>query len=109
MYQRPAEDQGESRSLPTPVDTQLHHESVRSTCRLLLLRQQAGGIAGTCGEVQTVRGILSSFLTRTGVTLENQKRIYSVLEHIDCKIETERQMLNLYNSQKQYLLRQMFI
>ena len=42
-------------------------------------------------------------------TLENQKRIYSVLEHIDCKIETERQMLNLYNSQKQYLLRQMFI
>ena len=42
-------------------------------------------------------------------TLENQKRIYSVLEHIDCKIETERQMLNLYNSQKQYMLRQMFI
>ena len=42
-------------------------------------------------------------------TLENQKRIYSVLEHIDCKIETERQMLNLYNSQKEYLLRQMFI
>ena len=42
-------------------------------------------------------------------TLENQKRIYSVLGHIDCKIETEIQMLNLYNSQKQYLLRQMFI
>ena len=42
-------------------------------------------------------------------TLENQKRIYSVLSHIDCKIETERQMLELYNSQKQYLLRQMFI
>ena len=42
-------------------------------------------------------------------TLENQKRIYIVLGHIDCKIETERQMLNLYNSQKQYLLRQMFI
>lgn len=42
-------------------------------------------------------------------TLENQKRIYSMLRHIDCKMETERQMLDLYNSQKQYLLRQMFI
>lgn len=42
-------------------------------------------------------------------TLADQKRIYSVLGHIDCKTETERQMLNLYNSQKQYLLRQMFI
>ena len=42
-------------------------------------------------------------------TLENQKRIYSILEHIDCKIEIERQLLALYNSQKQYLLRQMFI
>ncbi len=42
-------------------------------------------------------------------TLENQKRIYSILSHIDSKIETEKQMLDLYNSQKQYLLRQMFI
>ena len=42
-------------------------------------------------------------------TLENQKRIYSILSHIDSKIETEIQMLNLYNSQTQYLLRQMFI
>ena len=42
-------------------------------------------------------------------TLADQKQIYSVLGHIDCKIETERQMLKLYNSQKQYLLRQMFI
>ena len=42
-------------------------------------------------------------------TLENQKRIYSILSHIDSKIETEIQMLNLYNSQKQYLLRQMFM
>ena len=42
-------------------------------------------------------------------TLENQKRIYSILGHIDCKIETERLLLALYNSQKQYLLRQMFI
>ena len=42
-------------------------------------------------------------------TLENQKRIYSILSHIDSKIETEKQMLELYNSQKQYLLRQMFI
>ena len=37
-------------------------------------------------------------------TLADQKQIYSVLGHIDCKIETERQMLKLYNSQKQYLL-----
>ena len=42
-------------------------------------------------------------------TLENQKRIYSILSHIDNKIIAERQMLDLYNSQKQYLLRQMFI
>ena len=42
-------------------------------------------------------------------TLENQKRIYSILGHINYKIETERQLLALYNSQKQYLLRQMFI
>lgn len=42
-------------------------------------------------------------------TLENQKRIYSILSHIDNKIITESQMLDLYNSQKQYLLRQMFI
>ena len=42
-------------------------------------------------------------------TLENQKRIYSILSHIDNKIIIERQMLDLYNSQKQYLLRQMFI
>ena len=42
-------------------------------------------------------------------TLENQKQIYSILSHIDNKIITERQMLDLYNSQKQYLLRQMFI
>ena len=42
-------------------------------------------------------------------TLENQKRIYSILGHINCKIETERQLFALYNFQKQYLLRQMFI
>ena len=42
-------------------------------------------------------------------TIGHQKRIYSILSHLDCKMETEIQMLNLYNSQKQYLLRQMFI
>ena len=42
-------------------------------------------------------------------SLENQKRIYSILKHIDNKIETEKSLLGLYNSQKQYLLRQMFI
>ena len=70
VHQRPAEDQGESRSLPTPVDTQLHHESVCSTCCLLFLRQQTGGIAGTCGEVQTVGDILSELLYRTGVLVK---------------------------------------
>lgn len=42
-------------------------------------------------------------------SLENQKRIYSILKHIDNKIETEKSLLGLYNSQKQYLLRHMFI
>lgn len=42
-------------------------------------------------------------------SLESQKRIYSVLKHIASKIEAEKNLLNLYNSQKQYLLRQMFI
>ena len=42
-------------------------------------------------------------------SLENQKRIYSIMKHIDSKIETEKSLLDLYNSQKQYLLRQMFI
>ena len=42
-------------------------------------------------------------------SLENQKRIYSILSHIESKTETEKSLLDLYNSQKQYLLRQMFI
>ncbi|MCA4611177.1 restriction endonuclease subunit S [Bacteroides xylanisolvens] len=42
-------------------------------------------------------------------SLENQKRIYSMLKYIANKIETEKNLLGLYNSQKQYLLRQMFI
>ena len=42
-------------------------------------------------------------------SLENQKRIYSILKRIASKIETEKNLLGLYNSQKQYLLRQMFI
>ena len=42
-------------------------------------------------------------------SLENQKWIYSILKHIDSKIETEKSLLCLYNAQKQYLLRQMFI
>ena len=42
-------------------------------------------------------------------TLENQKWIYSILERIASKIETEKKLLGLYNTQKQYLLRQMFI
>ena len=42
-------------------------------------------------------------------SLENQKRIYSILRHIESKTETEKSLLDLYNSQKQYLLRQMFI
>ena len=42
-------------------------------------------------------------------SLENQKRIYSILSHMESKTETEKSLLDLYNSQKQYLLRQMFI
>lgn len=42
-------------------------------------------------------------------SLENQKRIYSILSHIESKTETEKSLLDLYNSQKQHLLRQMFI
>lgn len=42
-------------------------------------------------------------------SLENQKRIYSVLCHITSKVETEKSLLDFYNAQKQYLLRQMFI
>ena len=42
-------------------------------------------------------------------SLENQKRIYSILSHIESKTETEKSLLDLYNTQKQYLLRQMFI
>ena len=42
-------------------------------------------------------------------SLENQRRIYSVLCHITSKVETEKSLLDFYNAQKQYLLRQMFI
>ncbi|ATV55974.1 restriction endonuclease subunit S [Prevotella intermedia] len=42
-------------------------------------------------------------------SLENQKRIYSILKRIAYKIETEKNLLGLYNSQKLYMLCQMFI
>ena len=42
-------------------------------------------------------------------SLDNQKRIYSVLSRMTMKIETEKSMLEQYTTQKQYLLRQMFI
>ena len=42
-------------------------------------------------------------------SMKNQKWIYSILKHLACKIETEKNLLGLYNTQKQYLLRQMFI
>jgi type I restriction enzyme S subunit len=42
-------------------------------------------------------------------SLENQKRIYSILKSIASKIETEKNLLGLYYTQKQSLLRQMFI
>ena len=41
--------------------------------------------------------------------LENQKHIYTILNSITEKIETEEMMLEKYLIQKQYLLRQMFI
>ena len=42
-------------------------------------------------------------------SLENQKHIYAVLSRITEKTETERTLLRHYTTQKQYLLRQMFI
>ncbi len=42
-------------------------------------------------------------------SLDNQKRIYSVLSSILMKINTEKEMLRQYVIQKQYFLRQMFI
>lgn len=42
-------------------------------------------------------------------SLDNQKRIYSVLSSITMKITIEKAMLEQYVTQKQYLLRQMFI
>ena len=42
-------------------------------------------------------------------SMECQKRMYAILGHIASKIETEKNVLCLYNVQKQYLLRQMFI
>ena len=49
---------------------------------------------------------------KTSITLpslDNQKRIYSVLNSITMKISIERAMLEQYVTQKQYLLRQIFI
>lgn len=42
-------------------------------------------------------------------SLESQKRVYSILKSIARKIETEKNLLGLYYTQKQSLLRQMFI
>jgi len=42
-------------------------------------------------------------------SLNNQKHIYAILNSITGKIETEKNLLEYYTTQKQYLLRQMFI
>ena len=42
-------------------------------------------------------------------SLNNQKHIYAILNSITGKIETEKNLLECYTTQKQYLLRQMFI
>ena len=42
-------------------------------------------------------------------SLNNQKHIYAILNSITEKIETEKNLLEYYTTQKQYLLRQMFI
>lgn len=42
-------------------------------------------------------------------SLESQKRIYSILKSFASKIETEKNLLGLYYTQKHSLLRQMFI
>ena len=42
-------------------------------------------------------------------SLNNQKHIYAILNSITGKIEMEKNLLECYTTQKQYLLRQMFI
>ena len=42
-------------------------------------------------------------------SLDNQKRIHSVLSSITSKIDTEKAIVGQYVTQKQHLLRQMFI
>jgi len=42
-------------------------------------------------------------------SLENQKRIYESLKCLSGKVAAEDAILKQYHSQKQYLLRQMFI
>ncbi|WP_165157828.1 restriction endonuclease subunit S [Parabacteroides sp. ZJ-118] len=42
-------------------------------------------------------------------SLYNQKRIHSVLSSVTMKISTEKTMLEQYVTQRQHLLRQMFI
>lgn len=42
-------------------------------------------------------------------SLNNQKHIYAILNSVTGKIETEKNLLEYYTTQKQYLLRQMFI
>ena len=42
-------------------------------------------------------------------SLNNQKHIYAILNSIKGEIETEKNLLEYYTTQKQYLLRQMFI
>lgn len=42
-------------------------------------------------------------------SLNTQKHIYAILNSIKGKIETEKNLLEYYTTQKQYLLRQMFI
>ena len=61
MHKRIAQEQGEPCTLTPPIPAQLHHEPLRRTYRLLLLRQQAGGFAGTCGKDQTAQPFLNNF------------------------------------------------
>ena len=57
-----AQEQGKHRALTAQAGTQLHHEHLRRTHSILLLRQQARGIAAACGEVKATRDFLNSLL-----------------------------------------------
>ena len=59
VHKRATEEQGEHRALETPLRTQLHHEHLFGPHGLLLLRQQAAGVAGPIREQHAICHVLS--------------------------------------------------